>query len=139
MSKDMFMALESWDAAAMFTEEYRLIPHADSVADARWHVRRALASQTDPGTLGDVELVVSELVTNALRHGPGKLIPLRLASEGASIRGEVVDNGDGVVAIRDEARGPADGGMGLRIVDELTSEWGVHPGPTQVWFRIDAV
>jgi len=138
MSKDMLRAVVPWDAGAMFTEEYRLIPHADSVADARWHVRKALGSQTDPGTLGDVELVVSELVTNALRHGPGKLITLRLAAGDGSICGEVVDNGQGVVAMSDEGRGPADGGMGLRIVDELTSEWGVRPGPTQVWFRFDA-
>jgi anti-sigma regulatory factor (Ser/Thr protein kinase) len=123
------------------TWEYRLLPHAASVGDARWHVRYALESQTDPGTLGDIELVVSELVTNAVRHGPGAVITLRLMTEAdGAVSGEVIDQGDGVVAIRRRELGEADeddGGMGLPIVDTLTDAWGVYPGSTHVWFRFD--
>jgi len=120
------------------TWEYKLLPHAASVADARWHVRYALETQTDPGTLADVELVVSELVTNAVRHGPGAVITLRLVTEAdGAISGEVVDQGDGVVAIRSHEVGHAEGGMGLPIIDALTDAWGVYPGSTHVWFRFE--
>jgi anti-sigma regulatory factor (Ser/Thr protein kinase) len=108
------------------------------VADARWHVRYALEPQTDPGTLADVELVVSELVTNAVRHGPGAVITLRLVTEpDGAISGEVVDQGDGVVAIRSHEAGQTEGGMGLPIIDALTDAWGVYPGSTHVWFRFE--
>jgi anti-sigma regulatory factor (Ser/Thr protein kinase) len=120
------------------TWEYRLLPQAASVSDARWHVRYALESQTDPDTLSSIELVVSELVTNAVRHGPGAYITLRLVTEAdGAISGEVVDQGDGVVAIRRHEVGETEGGMGLPIVDSLTSAWGVYPGSTHVWFRFD--
>lgn len=119
--------------------EYKLLPHAASVADARWHVRYALESQTDPETLSDIELVVSELVTNAVRHGPGAVITLRLVIEAnGAVSGEVVDEGDGVIAIRRHELGEAEGGLGLPIVDTLTSSWGVRPGSTHVWFRFEA-
>ena len=120
------------------TWEYQLLPQAASVADARWHVRYALESRTDPGTLSDIELVVSELVTNAVRHGPGAIITLRLTTDpDGGVSGEVVDQGDGVVAIRQYEAG-AEGGMGLPIVDTLTTAWGVYPGSTHVWFRFAA-
>lgn len=101
-------------------------------------MRYALESHTDPGTLADVELVVSELVTNAVRHGPGAVITLRLVTEAdGAVSGEVVDQGDGVVAIRGHETGETEGGMGLPIVDCLTDAWGVYPGSTHVWFRFD--
>jgi anti-sigma regulatory factor (Ser/Thr protein kinase) len=87
--------------------------------------------------LSRIELVVSELVTNAVRHGPGTEILLRLAAgPGRSISGEVVDRGDGVIAIREQQHGVA-GGLGLRLVDALTNGWGVRPGGARVWFRVE--
>jgi anti-sigma regulatory factor (Ser/Thr protein kinase) len=119
------------------TWEYQLSPHVNSIGQARRHVRYALEPYSDAEMVDRIQLVVSELVTNAVRHGPGDLITLRLVTgpEG-SISGEVVDKGDGVVAMRDQELG-AVGGLGLPIVDALTSEWGVNPGSTHVWFRID--
>jgi anti-sigma regulatory factor (Ser/Thr protein kinase) len=114
------------------TWEYQLAPHARSVGEARHHVRYALEHRADPETLDRIQLVVSELVTNAVRHGPGKPITLRLVSEfDGGISGEVVDQGNGFVAIREKEIG----GLGLPIVDALTSAWGVYPGSTHVWFR----
>jgi anti-sigma regulatory factor (Ser/Thr protein kinase) len=125
--------------AAAVSREYRFLSDPGSVGDARWHVRFALESRLDDAKLGDVEIVVSELVTNAVRHGPGGLITLRLVTEeDGAVSGEVVDQGNGVVAIREHGLGSAEGGMGLPIVDALTSAWGVRPGSTHVWFRFDA-
>jgi two-component sensor histidine kinase len=112
--------------------EYRFAPHPRSVGQARRHVRYALGPFADPETVDRIQLVVSELVTNAIKHGPGELISLRLVSEpDGGISGEVVDQGNGVVAIREQDIG----GLGLPIVDALTSAWGVYPGSTRVWFR----
>lgn len=121
------------------TWEFQLTPEPSSVAEAREHVRDALGDRTDLDTRQRAELVVSELVTNSIRHGPGKPITLRLATDGAGgIAGEVEDQGDGVVAIRAQDVGTAVGGLGLPLVDELTSDWGVYPGSTHVWFRFSA-
>ncbi|HYZ28128.1 MAG TPA: ATP-binding protein [Thermoleophilaceae bacterium] len=118
--------------------EHRLASHPESIGQARRHARYVLEPYADEDMLERVELVVSELVTNAVRHGPGELITLRLASTpNGGIAGEVVDQGDGVVAIREHG-GALAGGLGLPIVDALTSDWGVYPGSTHVWFRFDA-
>jgi anti-sigma regulatory factor (Ser/Thr protein kinase) len=121
--------------------EYLLPPRPSSIADARRHVRYALDDHTDQDTIDRVELVVSELVTNAVRHGPGEPISLRLVAEpDGGVRGEVVDQGDGHahIVLRDEYDDFDEGGRGLLIVDHLTSDWGVNPGSTHVWFRVDA-
>jgi anti-sigma regulatory factor (Ser/Thr protein kinase) len=119
--------------------QYSLAAHADSVAQARGHVREALSRWADQDTLDRVELVVSELVTNSIRYGPGDPITLRLtATPAGEIAGEVQDNGEGVVAIRRRDFEALAGGLGLPIVDQLTSSWGVHPDTTHVWFRVAA-
>jgi anti-sigma regulatory factor (Ser/Thr protein kinase) len=132
------MFTESAAAVDAITREYRLVSEEGSIADARWHVRFALEHRVDAGALADVELVVSELVTNAVRHGPGKLITMRLVTDAdGSIAGDVDDRGQGVVAIRQRDL-DTEGGMGLPIVEALTSAWGVYPGSSHVWFRFDA-
>ena len=78
--------------------------------------------------------VVSELVVNAVRHGPGEPITVRVSLDGDELYGEVEDQGEGVVELR-EQNPDSSGGFGLRIVDRLSDEWGVHEGSTHVWFR----
>jgi anti-sigma regulatory factor (Ser/Thr protein kinase) len=118
------------------TWEYRLSPHASSIGQARRQVRYALEPYADAELVERIQLVVSELVTNAVRYGPGELITLRLVSGPDGFAGEVVDHGAGLVAIRDQ-KWDAGGGLGLPIVEALASEWGVYPGSTHVWFRFD--
>lgn len=121
------------------TWEYLLEPVAASIAEAREHVRTSLGDLIEPELLGSVELVVSELVTNSVRYGPGdQPVTLRLVlDDGGSVVGEVEDQGDGVVEIRKQDVASTVGGLGLPIVDRLTAEWGVYPGSTHVWFRFD--
>ena len=120
--------------------EYVLPPETSSVATARRHVRYALEDHVDPDIVDRAELVVSELVTNAVRHGPGELISLRLlAGPDGSVGGEVLDQGDGDVIIREHVSDLLqEGGRGLLLVNHLTDSWGVHPGSTQVWFHFEA-
>jgi anti-sigma regulatory factor (Ser/Thr protein kinase) len=119
--------------------EYRLLSDPFCVAEARGIVRDRLRGYSSE-TVAEVELVVSELVTNAVRHGPGGSIVLRLETEpDGAIVGEVEDEGDGTIEIRSRNLGDPAGGLGLPIVDRLATSWGVYPGSTHVWFRFEAL
>ena len=105
---------------------------------ARSAIERDLAGRLDPEALDSVKLIVSELVMNSVMYGPGEPIHLDMTLDpSGGVRGEVADQGDGVVEIRREAEdGP--GGRGLRIVDALSSKWGVYEGSTHVWFELSS-
>jgi two-component sensor histidine kinase len=105
----------------------------DSVRIARRLVQ-AHTSALDPQQRDDAILMVSELVTNALRHGTGS-IWLRIDPGPDGLRVDVSDGGD--VRVTPSPTPGAHGGWGLRIVDTLADQWGVLEGSTRVWFRID--
>jgi two-component sensor histidine kinase len=112
-----------------------LEPKPEAGYQARDEVGDLLRDQVDDGVLIDLQLIVSELVTNSLRYGPGEAIEVNIAvTEDGSIRGEVADHGRGEIAIREIAG--EGGGFGLRIVDALASRWGVCEGSTHVWFEL---
>ena len=112
-----------------------LEPGPEAGHHARDEVRDRLRDRVDDGLLVDLQMIVSELVTNSVRYGPGETIEVEIAvTESGSITGEVEDHGRGEVVMRtitDE-----DGGYGLRIVDALASRWGVCEGSTHVWFEL---
>ncbi len=69
----------------------------ESVGAARDAVDE-LSARLQPDLLADLRLLVSELVTNSVEHGPrksGKPIGLRLSISNASVRAEVRDGGCG--------------------------------------------
>jgi anti-sigma regulatory factor (Ser/Thr protein kinase) len=81
--------------------------------------------------------IVTELVNNAVVHGPGRMIDVRITLEDdLTMGGMVEDQGDGPQVIRDLPEPARDGGRGLRIVDALADRWGVYPGTNTVWFEI---
>jgi anti-sigma regulatory factor (Ser/Thr protein kinase) len=86
----------------------------------------------------DLELLVSELVTNSFRHsGAPDAIAVELTVEPECVRCEVVDGGRGFPAAPVPPGRRGDGGWGLHIVDQLADHWGVRRGPpTAVWFEI---
>jgi anti-sigma regulatory factor (Ser/Thr protein kinase) len=112
-----------------------LEPGPEAGHQARDEVRDLLRDRVENGLLTDLQLIVSELVTNSVRYGPGETIEVEIAvAEDGSITGEVEDHGRGEVAIREiTAEG---GGFGLRIVDALASRWAVCEGSTRVWFEL---
>ena len=81
----------------------------------------------------DASLVVSELVTNALRHGDGPTV-LRASLAAAEVQVAVTDSGDGEPRLL-----PPDperiGGLGLVVVSQVAAAWGVapFPGGKTVW------
>jgi anti-sigma regulatory factor (Ser/Thr protein kinase) len=90
-----------------------------------------------PETLGDLRMVISELVANAVKYGPGSPIHVELEVVAPDrVHGEVADRGDPDRAPRVVERPGSEGGFGLRIVDALATAWGVHEGSTHVWFAL---
>ena len=107
------------------------------------HAARRFATDTlsrYPASMLDaVELMVSELATNCIRHERTSfhITILRSAQE---IRVEVTDSGSGTPTMR--SPGPDEpSGRGLQIVDMLSEAWGVepeHPSGKTVWFTMPA-
>ena len=120
----------------MSVELHLRLPRHDSAAGiARKALDRRFADELGRERVGDLALVVSELVTNAVSHGQGA-ISLTVRVDGDDVFGEVVDEGGGFEREVRE-RGPKDlSGRGLHIVDALSSRWGVHEGTTHVWFEL---
>ncbi|MEU3978625.1 SpoIIE family protein phosphatase [Streptomyces sp. NPDC026672] len=106
-----------------------------SVGRAREHARgRLLAWDLEP-LVDTAELLVSELVTNALRYGEGE-IRLRLLLDRTLVC-EVWDSGL-VQPRRRRARDTDEGGRGLQLVGLLSAAWGSRRTPRgkTVWFEL---
>jgi anti-sigma regulatory factor (Ser/Thr protein kinase) len=115
--------------------EIELDRGASAGAEARGLLADRFEQSIPTETMEELKLVVSELVNNAYLHGEGA-ITLNVGLAADQIRVEVIDEGSGQApAIRDEPR-PGSGGLGLRIVDRLSSRWGAHEGTTHVWAEI---
>ena len=117
----------------------RLPRQAQAPAQARRTIGEWLEGLVDRRSVEDIKLLVSELVTNAVRH-PRRdgHIEVTLELSRARVRVEVSDPGDGFRRPRIGAPAPeALGGRGLLIVDRVASRWGVTAGrPTRVWFEL---
>ncbi|MGW6911753.1 ATP-binding protein [Streptomyces sp. NPDC054940] len=77
-------------------------------------------------------LAVSELVTNAVRHGQGNPVGLRVTSSDEELRIEVTDGNPSPARLR-EVGEAAENGRGLLLVSALSKEWGVSPDGTMTW------
>jgi two-component sensor histidine kinase len=89
----------------------------------------------------DIELLVSELVTNSLDHGElgdsdRVLVRVYLATD--TLRLEIENPGTaGVVAARVPDQRSRPGGFGLKLVELLAARWGVNRNrATSVWFEM---
>jgi serine/threonine-protein kinase RsbW len=120
--------------------------HVRATAAAPARARRAVTSWAeeiglDEALLCDLRLLVTELVTNAVRHadlGPGDEIELRIEHEGERIRGLVSDAGVGFDEYLPIPSGDVLAGRGLYVVHQVASAWGVEPGPPfSVWFELE--
>jgi anti-sigma regulatory factor (Ser/Thr protein kinase) len=120
------------------TFSIRAVPEA--VAGARERVVRLAAPHVDAERLANLRLVISEVITNAVRHGaPGEEVLIAVTPKDRFLCIQVTDQGDGFVP-RPAALGPHDdGGFGLFLVEQLTRRWGLtrENAATRVWFEFD--
>ncbi|WP_368396428.1 SpoIIE family protein phosphatase [Streptomyces sclerotialus] len=116
--------------------DWNLAPEARSVARARELARDQLTDWGLEALVDTTELLVSELVTNALRHGHGD-IRLRLLLDRTLVC-EVWD-ADLAQPRRRRARDTDEGGRGLQLVGLLSRGWGSRRTPRgkTVWFELD--
>ncbi|MER7347434.1 SpoIIE family protein phosphatase [Streptomyces aurantiacus] len=115
---------------------WRLAPDPSEVSRARDLVRSQLRDWGLDAVTDSAVLLVSELVTNAVRHARGGRIGLRLVRSGRLLC-EVEDDDAALPTLL--SAGPGDEfGRGLRIVTSLAAEWGTSrtsAGKT-VWFEL---
>jgi anti-sigma regulatory factor (Ser/Thr protein kinase) len=119
----------------------QLCPEPGSAKAARDFTATVLCTWGLASVLADARVVVSELVTNALRHGsaagppaprtrrlPSRAIGLRLVRHPAGLRCEVTDPSDSMptyLAPDDNA----EIGRGLCLIAALSHQWGATPFP----------
>jgi two-component sensor histidine kinase len=120
--------------------EHRLPHDRHSVPVARSMARDAVAGRLRPIERDKFVLMVSELVSNAIRHappGPHGQIVLKLDVEDVAARAVVLDGGrrfDFERATFD----PSTPHFGLTLVDQLASRWGLAlDGEKAVWFELE--
>jgi anti-sigma regulatory factor (Ser/Thr protein kinase) len=120
--------------------EVDLARDPDSPAEAR----RALGEVSDhlsPRRLEDAQLLVSELVTNAIRHAglhDDDQIKLVVVAGDRALRIEVCDPGHGFEVTEPDPDPTRPSGWGLYLVRELSDRWGVErDAETRVWFELD--
>ena len=108
--------------------------------EAAAEARRAIAhlrADLDPPLMETLRLLVTELVTNSVRHTDSDALTLRIAIGRAGVLTEVVDDGpefDPADCVSDQ---PHDG-WGLFLVERLAPNWGVTSidGSKRVWFEL---
>jgi anti-sigma regulatory factor (Ser/Thr protein kinase) len=115
----------------------RTFPHEPESVPAARRFATGVLRGVSADTLEAVELMVSELATNCIRHTDSGF-ELMITRTGGDIRIEATDGAGGKPEMRSPK--PTDpSGRGLRIIDMLSAEWGVDQraatGKT-VWFTV---
>jgi anti-sigma regulatory factor (Ser/Thr protein kinase) len=118
----------------------QLKPGTQAAGEGR-HALDRLEGSLSPEQLSELRLLVTELLTNSVRHGVDERgwITLEVAIYANAVRVVVTDNGPGFEP--DPEPTPhvdRPGGWGLCLVNRIADRWGVERnGETAVWFEVD--
>lgn len=134
-----FLAEGTWEPALVWHEQVDLRGGPRAPQSARRAIEEHFTAEVTRDVLASIELLTTELVSNAVRHGgagESETVVLHLASSPGCLRVEVCDPG------RSFDAGPptpyGEGGYGLFLVSQVSSRWGVsHDDGNCAWFEID--
>jgi len=121
----------------LWSHETRFSAEPTSAAQARAFVSQHLLGHGMPHLVDDIELVVSELATNAVRHAGSRFTVTVDVTGGAVL--VTVSDPSSALPFPVQASPLHDSGRGLGIVAELSASWGVTPEPhggKSVWALI---
>ncbi|MEA2384806.1 MAG: hypothetical protein QOH72_4777 [Solirubrobacteraceae bacterium] len=126
-------------SAATEKQTFRVRAEPHSVPRARERVVELAEPFVDSTRIADLRLVISEVITNAVRHGGEGEMVVAVTPKQGYLCVQVTDTGDGF-APRPRAMEPDDdGGFGLFLVERLTRRWGLtrEDSNTRVWFEFN--
>jgi len=117
--------------------QLRLAGGTQAASRARTELSR-LREELEPPVLESARLLVTELVTNAVRHAPVGTIEIWVKVRPESLCVDVSNRGTPFEAHARLPRADQESGWGLFLVDRLSDEWGVvdEPGRQRVWFEL---
>jgi anti-sigma regulatory factor (Ser/Thr protein kinase) len=109
--------------------------------EAAAKARRALAklrADIDPPLMETLRLLVTELVSNSVRHARSDTVVLRVLVGRSAVLTEVSDEGPGFDPDEPRTPGNDESGWGLFLVERLSHRWGVsqESDATKVWFEL---
>ena len=120
--------------------QMRIRPGLEAAGEGR-HALDRLEGTIDPEQLAELRLLVTELLTNSVRHAAsgGDTIALDVEIYSNAVRVVVTDQGSGFQPQPNpQPHLDSPGGWGLCLVDRLADRWGVQSGDeTAVWFEFD--
>ena len=119
------------------SESLFLLARPDAVGLSRGLATAALRRWGLERLTDDAQMVVSELVSNAIKAAPGWAIKVTVSRGQECVLLEVQDRAPGRPELNDAPPG-AESGRGLRIVDALAARWGCYPTRTAkiVWAQV---
>ena len=111
-------------------------PRAARAAVTEW-----LSGLVGAHALDDIRIIVTELVSNSVRHaqlGPGDLVTVRVQLAEHRLRIEVANPGTAGEITSNGGSPHATGGMGLQLIERLCTTWGIaRDRDTTVWGEIE--
>ena len=118
----------------------RLESGPGAAAQARSELAK-LCADLDPPLMETLRLLVTELVTNSVRHTDGDSVTLQVAVGSSAVLTEVADAGPSFDPDCVDKRGSDGYGWGLFLVQRLSQRWGVKNdgGSKRVWFELARV
>jgi anti-sigma regulatory factor (Ser/Thr protein kinase) len=109
----------------------------EAAARARGALSR-LRADIDPPLMETLRLLVTELVSNSVRHAQSETVVLKIVVGRGAVLTEVTDQGPGFEPGRPGPAGGNESGWGLFLVERLANRWGVAQDgdATRVWFEL---
>lgn len=115
----------------------RLTGGPEAAARARRALSR-LRADIDPPLMETLRLLVTELVSNSVRHAASDTVVLKIVVGRAAVITEVTDEGPGFDPADTLPAANDESGWGLFLVERLAHRWGVshEDQATRVWFEL---